>query len=214
MALFGVWRSKFSFMAFVFWRLPGFGYWIYGFHFRDSSGICGKLSLSHWASAMLTYICFLLCGTAYYYNYRGLLSLTETFAIQGFLFLCFAIGLRIGLLAVSWSMVACHFLAYVAFATAYFSREWVAALPTWITFSLGLLADISYPLYTVHGVLGYTLIGHLLAGGASSGVAIGLAVCCVLLGAFAIHRLVEMPTRSLGRLAALSITTQNLELQS
>jgi peptidoglycan/LPS O-acetylase OafA/YrhL len=61
-------------------------------------------SLSHWASAMLTYICFLLCGTAYYYNYRGRLSLAETLAIQGFLFLCFAIGLRIGLLAVSWSM--------------------------------------------------------------------------------------------------------------
>jgi peptidoglycan/LPS O-acetylase OafA/YrhL len=172
-------------------------------------------SLSHWASVMPTYVCFLLCGTAYYYNHRGRLSLTETLAVQGFLFLCFAIGLRIGLLAVSdWSMIVCYFLAYVAFAIAYSSREWVAALPMWVTTPLGLLADISYPIYTVHGVLGYTLIGHLLAFGAPSGVAVGFAVCAVLGVAFAIHRLVEVPTHSLGRIAALSISAQNLKLQS
>jgi peptidoglycan/LPS O-acetylase OafA/YrhL len=170
-------------------------------------------SLSHWASIMPTYVCFLLCGTAYYYNYRGRLSLVETLVIQGFLFLCFAISLRIGLLAVlDWSMAICYFLAYCIFALAYFGRERIAALPMWVAAPLGLLADISYPVYTVHGVLGYTLIGHLLASGAASGIAVGFAVCVVLAVAFVIHRIVEVPTHSLGRLAALSISTQNLKL--
>ena len=166
-------------------------------------------SFSHWASAMLTYVCFLLCGTVYYYNYRGRLGIAETLAAQAGLLLCFAISLKIGLLDVSdWSMVVSYLLGYAAFAIAYFSRDWIGALPMWVVNPLSFLADVSYPLYTVHGVLGYTLIGYLLAYGAPSGAAVGLAVCAVLAAAVVIHRLVEVPTHSFGKLAALNINTQ------
>ena len=61
------------------------------------------------------------------------------------------------------------------------------------------LADISYPLYVAHPVLGYALLSVLAANGMLSGVAVILATAVAILAAWLLHRAIEKPTHRLGR---------------
>jgi peptidoglycan/LPS O-acetylase OafA/YrhL len=61
------------------------------------------------------------------------------------------------------------------------------------------LADISYPLYVVHPVLGYALLSVLAANGMLPGVAVLIATAAAILVAWLLHRAIEKPTHRLGR---------------
>jgi len=65
-----------------------------------------------------------------------------------------------------------------------------------------LLADISYPLYVVHPVLGYAMMSVLIAHGAGAVTAAVNATVAAVLTAYLLHRLIEAPTHRLGRLWA------------
>lgn len=61
------------------------------------------------------------------------------------------------------------------------------------------LADVSYPLYVVHPVLGYATLSILVGHHVRVPVAILLTVLTVFMVAWLLHRLVEVPTHHLGR---------------
>ncbi|WP_263729298.1 acyltransferase family protein [Cellulomonas sp. SG140] len=65
--------------------------------------------------------------------------------------------------------------------------------------TLGRLADVSYPLYVVHPVLGYALISVLVHHGTPAGLAVLAATVVVLGAAWLLHVTVEVPTHRLGR---------------
>lgn len=60
-------------------------------------------------------------------------------------------------------------------------------------------ADISYPLYVVHPVLGYATISLLTGHGVPSALAVLAASVVALVAAWCLHVLVEAPTHTLGR---------------
>ena len=61
------------------------------------------------------------------------------------------------------------------------------------------LADISYPLYVAHPVLGYALLSVLAANGMPTGGAVLIATAAAILVAWLLHRAIEKPTHRLGR---------------
>jgi peptidoglycan/LPS O-acetylase OafA/YrhL len=61
------------------------------------------------------------------------------------------------------------------------------------------LADISYPLYVSHPVLGYALLSVLAANGMLSGVAVLIVTMVAILAAWFLHLAIEKPTHRLGR---------------
>lgn len=66
-------------------------------------------------------------------------------------------------------------------------------------------ADISYPLYVVHPVLGYTLLSLLAAGGLRAPAAVLVTTATVIVSAWLLHQVVEVPTHRLGQRWARSI---------
>jgi peptidoglycan/LPS O-acetylase OafA/YrhL len=61
------------------------------------------------------------------------------------------------------------------------------------------MADISYPLYVVHGVLGYAVLYALMERSAHASIAVPGVTLLALFVAFLIHRLIEMPTHVVGQ---------------
>ncbi|MFH0130738.1 acyltransferase family protein [Variovorax sp. VaC1] len=64
---------------------------------------------------------------------------------------------------------------------------------------LDFFADVSYPLYIVHSLIGYTAIRFLMANGMSFVPAALLAFSAAVAVAYLIHRTVELPTAALGK---------------
>ena len=167
-------------------------------------------ALVYWAATVPIYICFMFCGVAFYFHYKDRLNLTGLLATQAFLILCFVTSLQIGFLAgQDWSAPISYVAAYGVFALLYFSRDGISALPAWARRPFELLADISYPLYAVHGVFGYTVLVHVLAAGVPSSTAVGIAAVAVLSLAIAVHFLIELPSQSYGKALAAKIASRD-----
>ncbi|QNK69476.1 acyltransferase family protein [Variovorax sp. PAMC26660] len=64
---------------------------------------------------------------------------------------------------------------------------------------LDFFADVSYPLYIVHSLVGYAAIRFLMANGVSFVPAALLAFGAAVALAYLIHRTVELPTAALGK---------------
>ena len=161
-------------------------------------------AFAHWISSVPVYVCFMLCGTAFYYHYRGRISGVQLAALQAFLLLAFVVGSRVGVLASQWSALVCYLIAFGAFALGYFARERFAALPGWWRRPICWIANISYPLYAVHGVLGYTILVYAIEAGLPSWAAVAVAITAVIIVAALLHRTIELPTQSYGKTLAKS----------
>ncbi len=61
------------------------------------------------------------------------------------------------------------------------------------------LANISYPLYVIHGITGYVLLRILLDQGCNASLALLLTTTLALTIAFVLHRYIERPSQQLGR---------------
>lgn len=99
----------------------------------------------------------------------------------------------------AWSYAA----ALVAFSLAFALRGSPLFRPRRLS---DFFADISYPLYVVHGVLGFAAIRIALDLGWPAWLALAAATCFALGVATALHFAVEMPTHKWGRRAALRIS--------
>jgi peptidoglycan/LPS O-acetylase OafA/YrhL len=157
-------------------------------------------ALANWFSTVPVYVCFMLCGVAFYYHYENHLSHIGLLVVQAFLLMAFVTSMRVGVLAIQgWSAPICYLVAYGVFTLGYLARERLAALPYWGRWPIHWLADISYPLYAVHGVLGYTILVHAVEAGLPSWAAVMTAIGAVLSIAALVHRSVEVPSQSYGK---------------
>jgi len=166
----------------------------------------GVFGLANWASTVPVYVCFMFCGVGFYYHYRGRLGPLALFVVQLFLLVAFVTSMRVGVLATQgWLAPICYLIAYAAFALGYLARERISALPSWGLRPIYWLADISYPLYVVHGVLGYTVLAHAVEAGVPGWTAVAIALAVVLTLATIIHRAVELPSQSYGKAMAVKM---------
>jgi peptidoglycan/LPS O-acetylase OafA/YrhL len=149
---------------------------------------------------MMQFLPFLLVGTAFHYYHRGRLRVLHLMALQAGLLLAFVWSWRLGLMSADgWSGPLSYLIAYAVFSIAFALRHPIDSLPRPLSWPLSGLAEISYPLYVVHGILGYSLIAALLTIGFGRAAAIAVAIAVALAMAVVIHMMVERPTRALGR---------------
>jgi peptidoglycan/LPS O-acetylase OafA/YrhL len=146
--------------------------------------------LALWMSG--PFLIFMFAGVALNFYYRGLQSLWTTALICGTLFLTFA-----------------HVSEFVAHA-AHTWPSFLAALALFVIAMLmptlapdrgplRFLASVSYPLYVVHGMAGYVVMGALLRHGMSPWLAILTAFGIALLASYTLHRIIEQPSQKIGK---------------
>jgi peptidoglycan/LPS O-acetylase OafA/YrhL len=156
--------------------------------------------LTHWMSSMLSFVSFMLIGTAFYFHHAGRLSMWDLLAIDIGLLITFSAAWRLGPFAAQgWSGPTSFLIANLLFAAAYASQAILARWPGRLKQVVGRFADISYPLYVVHGVLGYSILAYALGAGVSAPIALGLAVSCAIVIAIVLHVTVERPSHAYGK---------------
>jgi peptidoglycan/LPS O-acetylase OafA/YrhL len=143
-------------------------------------------------------VSYMLIGTAFNLFYRGTISRKLLFVSIVLLVGSVAMQWHLGTMASSFrSGMVCYLIAVAVFALAYAWRDKLI-FPA----SLSWLADVSYPLYVVHGVAGYALMRIMLSAGFSGVVTVATATACALGLAWLLHVTVEVPTQRLGKTIA------------
>jgi peptidoglycan/LPS O-acetylase OafA/YrhL len=140
------------------------------------------------------YIVFMFCGVVFHYVYQNRLTF-----ISGVVYLvCFGgmfilqwwIGPYPETVWVAWSYVA----ALITFLCAFIFRDRFRRFRL-----LDFFAEISYPLYVVHGVAGYVLLRVLLDASFKAWISLVLVTASCFFVAWLIHIFVERPSQALSR---------------
>ena len=149
------------------------------------------------ASTEAMFVVFMLIGVLFNFRLRGRISLATLGLGIAALGVLFVLCWRESVLAYQLPGVAeNYFCALAVFAFLYAVRARVPRVRI-----LDALADISFPLYVVHALIGYSLLRLLmLRWHAPYPLALALAVLGVLALATALHMAVERPTIRMGRL--------------
>lgn len=138
------------------------------------------------------YMIFMFVGVAFNFRFRKRISTLALAGLSTGVVLITAVGMRVGLEPVM--TIASYGVAFAVFAvSAACSDRWRQ------TRLLSFFADISYPLYVVHGVLGYAVMAHLTRQGVSAYVALAVAAVLAVGIAWLLHCIVEMPSHRLGQ---------------
>jgi peptidoglycan/LPS O-acetylase OafA/YrhL len=146
-------------------------------------------------STDLNYILFMLIGVLFYQHHQGLIG-TARLAIGAVLLLgAFLLGWRLGTQHDQVPVLAEYYVyALVTFGLCYALRDRFRPLRV-----LDFFADISYPLYAVHPLVGYTLIKILMQRGLPFGAAVSIAFACAIALAWALHKTVETASSNYGK---------------
>ncbi|WP_313063400.1 acyltransferase family protein [Atlantibacter hermannii] len=138
------------------------------------------------------YIIFMIIGVAFNYVFRGLLSLKKVIIIVIIIACLFFCGMLINndpnSVAISYAAALIIFTL-----SAVTSKYWKSSA------ILGFLADISYPLYVVHGVMGYAILAHLTSAGVSPFASIMAATITSVTVAWILHVTIETPSHNVGK---------------
>lgn len=166
---------------------------------RDIPGILAHTqymySLAMTAKMIGIYILFMFIGTAFNLHFRGKLSglAMAVFAIGLFALFCvsFAFGPQKEILtptAVSYAA------ALIVFAGSYATKnQWPDSRIA------SFFADISYPLYVVHGLAGFVIMRIAIDSGWGALPAVVFAAAASVCAAYLLHACVETPTQKGGR---------------
>lgn len=138
------------------------------------------------------YMLFMFVGVAFNFLFRRCIgAMGFAFAVSGTLAAFFA-GMVIS--GEPAAVLVSYGAAFIVFSAA------AACAKVWPKVRvLTFFADISYPLYVVHGVAGYALLAHLTSRGVAPLVAVACATALSISLAWLLHVLVEMPTHRIGQ---------------
>ena len=141
------------------------------------------------------YICYMLIGVLFYHHIRGALS-TARLALGSLLLLAaFSLAWKLGPQQGSFAVISVYYdYAYVAFALCYAARRHFRPLRV-----LDFLADISYPLYVVHSLTGFSLLKILMDRGLPFGAAVTIVLPLVIALAYLLHIGVELRSTAWGK---------------
>ncbi len=138
---------------------------------------------------------FMLIGTVFHFHFRGQVSGREAVLLGGLLLACAVAQWPLGVLAtIRQSGIANYVLALGLFTACYMLRD---RLPSWRV--LERLADMSYPLYVIHGFMGYCYMRFFVSLWDRPVLALASCVVVVLSLAHLMHLLIEAPCNNLGK---------------
>lgn len=149
----------------------------------------------------LNYVLFMLIGTLFYQHYQGVLSTVQLLLRAVLMLGAFLLAWHLGIQHDALPVLAQYYAyALLVFAVCYALRERFRPLRV-----LDFLADISYPLYAVHALVGYVSLKLLMHHGLDFGPAVTLVLAGVLLLAWLLHRTVETRSSAYGKWLAMMI---------
>lgn len=147
----------------------------------------------------LNYLLFMLIGVLFHQHHRGILTAPWLVGGVAALLAGFLAAWRLGPQADQVPVIG----VYYVYALAVFSLCYLLRARFRRQRLLDFLADISYPLYAVHALVGYTLLKLLMERGLGFGPAVALVLALVLGLAWLLHKGVEAGSSAYGkRLAA------------
>jgi len=143
----------------------------------------------------LMYMPFLFIGTLFHFALKSEISPSTLCGSVLGVFLAFLMMWQKTTLAVQfWVVPANYGYALIVFSTCYVARARFKASRI-----LDFFADISYPLYLVHALIGYATIRFLTDRGLRFNVAAVCAFIIVVGIAYALHIIVEVRSADLGK---------------
>lgn len=140
------------------------------------------------------YIIFMFIGVALNYLFRGIISAEKAFLLSATLFAMFCIDWQTGQSSYPFYNAWSYGFAVLTFIFAY---NYPVIFKSNKVFDF--LADISYPLYVMHGLAGYSALRILLDAGMNHWIALFLVSFAAIYFSWLIHKYIERPTRDLGR---------------
>ena len=144
------------------------------------------------------YLIFMFTGVAFHYLYRGKIDPVRAALFVGALFALFCTHWWAGPYSAGFGVARSYAAAVLTFVFAY-------TFPGIFKGNrlFDFLADISYPLYVIHGVAGYVALRILLDKGVGPWPSLFVVTVGCLVASSLLHVLVERPSQALGkRLAA------------
>lgn len=172
--------------------------------------VWGTTNSSAWTLAMTymtvsQYVIFMFVGVMFHYLYRGRIDANRAYLGIGGLFVLFCIhwwaGPYSANLGVAWS----YAFALLTFTFAYAFPNLFKANPVF-----DFLADISYPLYVIHGVAGYVALRIMLDMGFKAWTSLVIVTVGCLLLSRLLHLAVEFPSQKLGKRLGAKLTGAKL----
>lgn len=146
-------------------------------------------------STDLNYVVFMLIGVLFYQHYQGLLTSAGLAGGALLLLAAFLLAWRIGPQRDQVPVLAEYYVyALIVFGACYALRERFRPVHV-----LDFLADISYPLYAVHPLLGYVMLKLLMQHGLPFGPAVCITLASAVALAWLLHRVVETPCTAWGK---------------
>jgi peptidoglycan/LPS O-acetylase OafA/YrhL len=144
------------------------------------------------------YLIFMFIGVAIHYLYRGKIDRVRAGVFVAALFALFCTHWWVGPYSAGFGVARSYAAALLTFGVA-------CACPRIFNGNrvFDFLADISYPLYVIHGVAGYVALRILLDKGVGPWPSLFVVTVGCLVASSLLHVLVERPSQALGkRLAA------------
>jgi len=149
------------------------------------------------AQAHAAYIIFMFAGVAFNFQHRKLLRFDQALIVAASAVVAFlTLLMPMDAARFAWDYAA----ASLVFGAAFIWKSVVPDGPVWRFF-----ADISYPLYVTHGLMGIALIQVMLRVGIGPLQSIVATAAVAVFGAWVLHLVVEAPSRRFGRTIALSL---------
>jgi peptidoglycan/LPS O-acetylase OafA/YrhL len=151
------------------------------------------------ASAALTmelnYVMFMLAGVVFYQHISGVISHLGLALRSATILAAFALNWSIGPQSGQFPEITGYYLyAWLAFCAAYYARGWFRPVRL-----LDFLADISYPLYITHSLIGFVLLKVFVHNGLPFPLAALAVLALVIALSWALHVAVEMPSNRFGK---------------
>lgn len=143
--------------------------------------------------ASIQYLNFMFIGVAFHFLHKGLL--------RPQLFLTIVVALFLAMTAIMWRAVTVPFTLMWTYAIALLVFSAAVSFPHILKSRriTDFFADISFPLYVVHGVLGYAILRVVAVAGVPAWLCVVIAAVASIAVATALHHLVELPSHRIGR---------------
>ena len=156
----------------------------------------GFINVSPVLASEPTFIGFMLIGTLFYYRMTGMVSYRKTFWGGVLLVVLFVASWRLGPMRMLFPFVtADYFYAIIIFCLAYNARGLFRPM-----IYLDFFADISFPFYLIHSVIGFSIMTFIMQ---MLKMPYAVALPCGFAGgvllAYLLHIAIECPSMMLGK---------------
>jgi peptidoglycan/LPS O-acetylase OafA/YrhL len=152
-------------------------------------------------STVSQYIIYMFIGVIFHYLYLEKIDANRAYLGIGGLFAMFCIHWWAGPHTTNFEVAWSYAFALLTFAFAY-------SFPNVFKSNriFDFFADISYPLYVIHGVAGYVALRVMLDMGVKAWVSLLIVTFTCIFLSWWLHVLIESPTQKLGKQLAAKLT--------